>query len=309
MEQMTTPTTFAASRPVKGGSLKIMAPGPAAGGWDETAQAIRRGLLGTGFASDIVIECRPGGGGTKGLADFLDSHRADPNALLVGGYVMVGAIIGNRSAHSLTDVTPIARLTGEVEAVAVSRTSTFGAMSDLVDAWRSDPGSVTWATGAVGGVGQVAVSMVAQAVGVKPEKQHFTHYSSGGEAAAAASRGETTAVMTGFREISHLGDALRPLGVAADRRIPGLDAPTLKEQGIDVQIMNWRMVAAAPGIGEEREVELSQAVDAMVASEGWQRELAAHGWEGRYLAGNAFKAFLAEQVEQTSRTLRELGVG
>ncbi|WP_223252028.1 type 2 periplasmic-binding domain-containing protein [Paracoccus mutanolyticus] len=70
----------------------------------------------------------PGAGGTIGLAQFASQNKGNPDALIVGGYVMVGAILTNKSPVSLKDVTPIARLTGEYEAIVVpprprSRTS------------------------------------------------------------------------------------------------------------------------------------------------------------------------------------------
>ncbi len=54
-----------------------------------------------------------GAGGAVGLPQFVNQWKARPNALMVAGMVMVGAILTNKSPINLTQVTPIARLTGE----------------------------------------------------------------------------------------------------------------------------------------------------------------------------------------------------
>ncbi len=291
----------------KAARLSILAPGPARGGWDETAQAVGAALMEVGFAESVDVTCRPGAGGTKGLEEFVKGHAGDPNALFVGGYVLVGSAIGNKSALTLSDLTPLARLTGESEAVAVPASSPVRTIEELLDKFRRDPAAITWAGGSFGGVGQVALSLIARAAGIAPKLARHAHYSSAAEAAAATARGEAQAVVTGYRELVHLGDALRVLAVAAARPLPGVDAPTLNQRGLSVEIMNWRMIAAAPGIGDKRERELGAAIKAMVASAAWKKTLDETGWEDRYLAGADFKEFLAQQTHQTLAALREAG--
>ncbi|MGO8020012.1 hypothetical protein AB9E19_34475, partial [Rhizobium leguminosarum] len=53
-----------------------------------------------------------------GLAQFSSQAAGNPNSLIVGGYVMVGAILINKSPVTLKDVTPIARLTGDMVGAA-----------------------------------------------------------------------------------------------------------------------------------------------------------------------------------------------
>src|SRR5688500_20246703 len=73
--------------------LTIMAPAAPGGGWDQTARAMQQALQQEGLVSNVQVVNVPGAGGTVGLAQFANEKRGDPNNLIVGGYVMVGAII------------------------------------------------------------------------------------------------------------------------------------------------------------------------------------------------------------------------
>ena len=85
----------------------------------------------SGLVSNVQVTNVPGAGGTIGLAQFVNSSAGNTNNLIVGGYVMVGAIIANKSPVTLTDVTPLARLTGEYEAIVVPTASDIMTIGDL----------------------------------------------------------------------------------------------------------------------------------------------------------------------------------
>jgi putative tricarboxylic transport membrane protein len=252
----------------------------------------------------------PGAGGTIGLAQFVNTAKGDPTQLIVGGYVMVGAIIANSSPVSLADVTPIARLTGEYEAIVVPRASPIQTMADLVDALKKDPGAVSWAGGSAGGVDHIAVGLIAKAAGVDPTKINYVPFSGGGEALAAILGGQVTAGISGYGEFAGQvasGD-LRLLAVSAPERVAGIDAPTLKESGLDVDVQNWRMVAAGPGLSDEQKADLVATVEQMAGSEPWKATLASKGWLDTFLAGDEFASYIGEQVDGTTQVLKDIGV-
>src|ERR1044072_8869837 len=93
----------------------IMAPAAPGGGWDQTARTMQMALQTEKISSKVQVMNVPGAGGTIGIAQFASQQKGNPNQLMVGGYVMVGAILTNKSPVTLKDVTPIARLTGEYE--------------------------------------------------------------------------------------------------------------------------------------------------------------------------------------------------
>jgi putative tricarboxylic transport membrane protein len=263
-----------------------------------------------GISGNVQVQNVPGAGGTIGLAQFASQQKGNPNALLVGGYVMVGAILTNNSPVTLKDVTPIARLTGEYEAIVVPAASEIKTMGDLVEALKKDPGSVSWAGGSAGGTDHIAVGLMAKAAGVDPTKINYIAYSGGGEALAAILGSQVTAGISGYGEFESQVKAgtLRLLAVSSPERIPGIDAPTLKESGLDVAVENWRMVAAAPGLTEEQKAAVSADIEKLAKSAGWQEVLKTKGWQDSYLAGDAFAAQLEKDISATEAVLKDIGL-
>jgi len=288
----------------------IMAPAAPGGGWDQTARTIQAVLQQEGIAQNVQVVNVPGAGGTIGLAQFVNQANGDPTQLIVGGYVMVGAILTNQSPVTLDQVTPIARLTGESEAIVVPANSEIQTVDDLTAALQADPGAVSWAGGSAGGADHILAGLYAQAVGVDPQQINYIAFSGGGEALAAILGGQVTVGVSGYGEFASQIEAgeLRLLAISGESRLEGVDAPTLSEAGVDVVLENWRMIAAAPGITEEQRAEIEADIEAMVMSEAWQNELETRDWVDTYLAGEAFETQLAADIAATEGILREIGL-
>lgn len=291
--------------------LKIIAPAAPGGGWDQTARALQQVLQSEKLVSNVQVMNVPGAGGTIGLAQFVNGSKGDPNVLLVGGYVMVGAIITNKSPVNLSQVTPIARLTGEYEAIAVPANSPLKSMADLVAALKADPQKVSWAGGSAGGTDHIAAGLIAKAVGVDPTKVNYIAFSGGGESLASILGGKVTVGISSLSEFDAQAKAgkLRILAVSSGQRLPDAkDIPTLKESGVDVEIQNWRSISAAPGITPEQKKALSDVIAKAVESKAWKDLLAQKGWVNTYLAGPEFEAQLNKDITATQAILKDVGL-
>jgi len=286
--------------------LTIMAPAAPGGGWDGTARAMQEVLQAAGIVKSVTVENVAGAGGTVGIAQFV-KKKGDGTSLMVSGLVMVGAILSNKSPVTLADVTPIARLTSEWEAIAVPVDSDIKTLDDLIAKLKADPGSVSWGGGSAGGTDHIAAALFAKAVGVDPAKVNYIAHSGGGEAMASILGGHVTLGINSASELEPQVKAgkLRWLGV---QRIPGIDAPTFKEQGVDLVIGNWRAVMAPPGISQADREKLTAVIDAMVKSEQWKKKLAERGWLDNYLAGPEFERYLAEENERVTEVLKSVGL-
>lgn len=291
--------------------LKIIAPAAPGGGWDQTARALQQVLQSEKLVPNVQVMNVPGAGGTIGLAQFVNGSKGDPNVLLVGGYVMVGAIITNKSPVNLTQVTPIARLTGEYEAIAVPANSPLKSMADLVAALKADPQKVSWAGGSAGGTDHITAGLIAKAIGVDPTKVNYIAFSGGGESLASILGGKVTVGISSLSEFDAQAKAgkLRILAVSSGQRLPeAKDIPTFKESGVDVEIQNWRSVSAAPGITPEQKKALSDIIAKAVESKAWKDLLAQKGWVNTYLAGPEFEAQLAKDIAATQTILKDVGL-
>ncbi|WP_011582625.1 MULTISPECIES: tripartite tricarboxylate transporter substrate-binding protein [Chelativorans] len=296
--------------PVHAADYRIMAPAAPGGGWDQTARAMQTALQDENISSSVQVVNVPGAGGTIGLAQFVNQAKGDPFQLIVGGYVMVGAILTNNSPVTLEQVTPIARLTGEYEVIVVPANSDIQDMAGLVEKLKADPGAVSWGGGSAGGTDHITAGLIAKAIGVDPTQVNYIAFSGGGEALAAILGGQVTVGISGYGEFESQIEAgqLRLIGISSEERVEGIDAPTFKESGVDVAIQNWRMVAAGPDLTEEQTAAITADIEKMVNSQTWQNILEERGWANTYLAGDAFKQELQKDVESTEAVLKEIGL-
>jgi putative tricarboxylic transport membrane protein len=288
----------------------IMAPANPGGGWDATARSMQEVMQAEGIAGNVEVTNVPGAGGTVGLAQFVADAKGDPSKLIVGGYVMLGAILTNNSPVTLADVTPIARLTGDTQAIVVPAASDIQTIGDLVEKLKADPGAVSWAGGSAGGTDHITVGLLAKAAGSDPSKVNYIAFSGGGEAMAAILGNQVTAGVSSVGEFAEQVKAgtMRLLAVSSAERLPGIEAPTLQEAGFDVVVQNWRMVAAAPGLSPEQVAKISADIEKLNGSAGWTSVLETKGWANTYLAGDAFAEQLKADTAATETVLRDIGL-
>ena len=310
MKSLALAALLLAGVPAWAADYSILAPAAPGGGWDQTARTMQTLMQKEGISGNVQVTNVPGAGGTIGLAQFVNQAKGDPEGLIVGGYVMVGAILTNQSPVDLSMVTPIARLTGEQEAIVVPAGSDIETMADLVAQLKADPGSVSWGGGSAGGTDHILAGLVAKAAGVDPTKVNYIAFSGGGEALAAILGNQVTVGVSGLGEFESQIEAgtLRLLAVSGEARAEGVDAPTLKEAGLDVALENWRMVAAAPGITDEEKAAITADIEKLATSDAWKQELETRGWDDRFLAGPDFDAQLAADIEATKGILTEIGL-
>jgi putative tricarboxylic transport membrane protein len=290
--------------------LKIMAPAGPGGGWDAAARSIQQVLTQTGLAKAVQVTNVTGAGGTIGLAQFVNNAKGDPSQLMVNGITMVGAILTNKAPVSLDQVTPIARLTGDPLVIVVPADSPHKTIKDLAAAAKADTAKVTWAGGSAGGADHILAALFTKAAGADPAKVNYVAFSGGGEALAAMLGGKVTAGISGYGEFESQIKAgkLRALALSSGKRLTGVDVATLKEQGMDVEVVNWRAIMGAPGITADQRKALTDTFDKMVKSKEWTELLKARGWDDYYLAGEPFNAFLKDEQARVSEVLRSVGL-
>ena len=288
--------------------LRIMAPAAPGGGWDQTARAMQQALTTSGLAKSVQVFNVPGAGGSVGLAQLINAK--GDNLLMVNGLVMVGALLTNKSAVSLDQATPIARLTQEVQAIVVPANSPIKNAKDLADAVKADPAKVTWAGGSAGGVDHITAALFAKAAGADATKINYIPFSGGGESLAAILGSKVTAGISGYGEYEGQikSGKLRLIGITSAKRVAGIDAPTFTEQGIDLVIANWRSVMAPPGLTPEQKKSLAELVAKMVQAPAWKEILKQKGWEDAFMPSEVFTAFLKQEQARVAEVLKSVGL-
>ena len=290
--------------------LKLFVPAAPGGGWDQTARTIEQVLRATGAVKGVQITNVGGAGGTVGLPQFLNQWKGQGNALMVAGMVMVGAIIANKSPVKFSQAVPIARLTGEYLALAVAAQSPFKTAGDFAQALKADPTKVPVAGGSAGGSDHILLGMIAKALGVPPPKVSYVAFAGGGPATAALLGNQVAAGISGYGEFAEQIKAgkLRLLAISAGARQAGIDAPTLKEAGIDVELANWRGVFAPPGVNDAQRKAMIALMSTMAATPQWIEACKQRDWTPILLAGDDYKAFLDTEIARIEGILKDLGL-
>jgi len=293
-----------------GANLKLMIPANPGGGWDTTGRALGRALQDAGVAATVSYDNKGGAAGAIGLAQFANGSKGDGNALMVMGAVMLGGIITGKPPVSLDKVTPVARLTSEYNVFVLPASSPFKTMKDVVEQMKKDPGSVKWGGGSRGSTEHIAAAMIAREVGVDPSKINYVAFRGGGEATAAILGGNVTVGGSGYSEFAEYitTGKMKALAVTSDARLKGIDVPTLKEQGINVVIGNWRGVYGAPGITPEQRKALTAMVVAATKSKAWAEALEKNNWTAALMTGPAFDKFVDDEFASLRAVMAKSGM-
>lgn len=286
--------------------LTIVAPAAPGGGWDQTARVMQQVLRELRVARSVQVLNVPGAAGTIGLSRFVGSERGRDDALLVTGLVMVSGVVANQSPVTLADATPIARLSGEYEVIVVPATSPLRTLSDLMAAMRASPRATSFGGGSAGGTDEILVRLLASRMRVPQADVNYVAYSGGGQAVAAVLGAHVSAAVSGLEEFrSHIdAGALRALAISAPERVPGNAIPTFREQGVDLTLLNWRGVVAAPDLARAGRMRLAAIVRRMAGSPAWKAALQQRRWADLYMEGEEFERFLRSETARVAEVLR-----
>ena len=291
-------------------NLKMMIPANPGGGWDSTGRALGAALQEAGVASAVTFENKGGAAGAIGLAQFFNASKGDGNALMVMGAVMLGGIIRNKPPVSVSQVTPIARLTTEYNVFVLPAESPFKSMADVVAQFKKDPGSVKWGGGSAGSTEHVAIAMLARDVGVDPTRINYVPFRGGGEATAAILGGNVSVGGSGYSEFQTYIDSgkMKAIGVTSDVRQAGIPVPTMKELGYNVVLGNWRGVYGAAGISAADKKALADMVVKATRTKSWADALEKNKWTSALLAGPAFEEFVDNEFASLRATMVKAGM-
>jgi putative tricarboxylic transport membrane protein len=192
----------------------------------------------------------------------------------------------------------------------VPKTSPIQSLKDLVEKVKAGPRAVSWAGGSAGGNDHIVAALILQALGIDPRQVNYIAFSGGGDSLASIIGGQVTVGVGGYSELIEQVKAgnLRALAISSEERMPGSDIPTLREQGVNASLANWRGVNAPPKLSNEQRQAYLALIDKVVASPTWKAQLESNSWASAYLAGDAFKTYVADETKRVTDLLTALGL-
>ncbi|MET0304493.1 MAG: tripartite tricarboxylate transporter substrate-binding protein [Microbacteriaceae bacterium] len=290
--------------------LVLMAPASAGGGWDSFAREAQQALKANSIVNNVQVVNVPGAGGTIGLSQLAGMPGRQDMMMATGG-VMVGAVELAASGATMADATPIARLADDYNVLVVAADSEIETLDDFLEVWEADPGGTSIAGGSLGSIDHLLSGQIAQSIDIDPSIINYIAYAGGGsEVITAILSGTTTAGLPGYNEVSDQIEAgnLRPLAISSAERLPSADVPTFMEQGLDVEMANWRGYLAPPGISDELRDEFVSIVAEFRETDEWQDALDRNRWVDSYMVGDEFEEFLDDEIQISRQLVKDLGL-
>ncbi len=291
--------------------IHFLIPGGAGGGWDGTARGTGEALTGAGLVGSASYENMSGGGGGKAIGYLIENAESQQGTLMVNSTPIVIRSLTGVFPQSFRDLTLVAGTIGDYAAIVVGKDSAVNSMPELIAAYKADPSNVAIGGGSVpGGMDDLVAAMAMAAAGEDPTAVKYIAYDAGGKAMAGLLSGEIAALSTGFSEAVELAKAgeVKIIGVTASERVDAYpDAPTMKEQGLDTEFVNWRGFFAAPGLSEDKVTAYQMALEKMYETDEWEAVRARNGWVEIWNSGSDFQTFLENQEKQIGDLMKKLG--
>ncbi|MCS7480909.1 Bug family tripartite tricarboxylate transporter substrate binding protein [Umezawaea endophytica] len=291
-------------------ALRVLVPNAPGGGYDITARTAAKAMEDADLLRNAEVFNLPGAGGTVGLGRTV-AEKGNGKLVMSMGLGVVGSVYTNKSPSSLLDTTPIAKLIEEPDIVVVGKDSPYRDLDELVSAWKADPGGVPVGGGSSpGGPDHLAPMLMAKAVGLEPRTVNYIPFDGGGELLASVLGGKVAFGVSGIGEYRDQIQAgtLRVLAVTSADRIPGVEAPTLTEAGVDVKFSNWRGIVAPPDIPDVDRERLVDLFTTLHSTKQWKEALERNGWTDAFAPGDQFGSFLEDENTRVATVLKDLGL-
>ena len=272
--------------------LRIVIPALSRTNLDDAGRALGDALLGASLCDEIEYENKDGKGGTLGLAHYSERYAADPNALFMGDSNLLGALALQKPAIDLSRIQPVARLASDFLVVVVAANGPIKTVNDLVERLRLNPKLTPVSVGSTGGADHMFAGLIAKSAGARPEDVVYLPFARNFELVDSVLGGKAVAGIGGFSTFASdlTSGKLRAVAVSSKRTAYGIRSA--REQGLDVDITNWRAVFTGQAVAAARKAEMVEAVRAAMAYELWKKTLKDSYWESFWLAGPDLVSFI-----------------
>lgn len=296
-------------RPEK--AVEIITSSAAGGSNDQVARAIQRIMQDQkSLPTPILVVNKPGGNQTLAVA-YLNQYAGNGHYTLLANPTLFTNQIQGITAVGYKEVTPIANLLTEHTVFSVHRDSPLRNVRDLMDKLRADPDSLVVGIVSRGGPNHLAFSVALKAAGIDPRRVKAVVFKTNAESMTAMVGGHLQLVASSIS--SALGQVqagnARMLAVVSPQRIAGIpDVPTLKEQGLDAYVANWRAMFGPKGMTPQQVATWQDALSRAVATPEWKAGLEKNHWSGNFLRGDDFVRYLDTDYSTTRAIMAEIGL-
>lgn len=257
----------------------------------------------------VSVLNKPGGNQTISRA-YINQNPGDAHYLDIGNPTLISNQISGRQQYS--DFTPVALMINEFAAFTVRTDSPLKNAQDLIAQLKKDPGSVAVGVSNLGGTNHLTLSLLAKAAGIDARRLKVVVFKTNAEGLTAMLGGHiqlvSSAVATAVGQMRD-GKA-RIISVSAPQRMGGdlAQVPTLREQGFDVSLSNWRAIIGPKGMTAAQIAYWEEVLSKVVATDEWKSVLDKQFWDGNFLRSREFAKYMDHEYALTKTIMTELGL-
>jgi tripartite-type tricarboxylate transporter receptor subunit TctC len=208
---------------------------------------------------------------------------------------------------TIDDFEPIARITDDPSSVTVRADAPWKTIDEFLAYAKSNPGKLNISNAGIGTIPHVAAAALADATGGS-----FVHVPYQGSAPAIMGllSGEVQATTVAYAELRQHVEAgkLKTLAVMADKRVAGLDAPTMKEKGFPLEFSVWRGIGMPKGAPKEAIEAWSTAARKLAADPAFQATISKQSLTMAFADTREFASAIKRQNEAFKVLMPKLNV-
>jgi tripartite-type tricarboxylate transporter receptor subunit TctC len=289
--------------PAQTGVIKVVVPVPPGSAGDLIARLLTD-QVGRLNNRSFVIEPRPGAGTMIGTEAVARAPANGQTLLINAPFLLIGPHLRKLSFDPLASLDPVCYLVSSPGVLAVNAASPYRTFADLMEAVRTRPGQLTFASAGPGSTHQVGFEKLKHDAGLD---FIYVPFSGGGPAINALLGNHVTAVLAEYAPLSeHLkAGTLRPLAVTSTARVAGLPGvPTIAETYPGFEVDFWWGLFAPAHTPDALLSQLAEWFTAAMQKPEVKAKLNELGFFPAGICGQDFAALLRKQYEDYGRVIR-----
>lgn len=249
-----------------------------------------------------------GGSGTWALSTF-QAYRNRLATSIVANQSLINGLITSKSSLKLSDSKALAMLVREYQAIAVSRSSKYQTLDQMISDLVANPKAVTFVGGKLGGVEHVFYARIMNALSLDPKSGVYLPENSGFDVVTKSMNDKNVVALSASADFVPPVKAktMRVLGVSSPEKLPWSIAKTLQQQGLNIVYSNWFGLYVPPQFTEIETTNLIRILDVLHNSEEWKKALNENYWSRVFMGQKQFQAEIDLQMTETRAILAQLG--
>lgn len=288
--------------------IRIVVPyGP--GAVQDTVARTFNSELGQALGATVIVENRPGAGGTVGTGGVAKSP-ADGNTLVLAAasHTLAGHLYGKLPYHPLKDFVGVAYLGNSGYVIAAPGNLGVNSLADYVKLVKSKPGQLNYASAGNGSATHMGMASFLAKAGL--EMQHIPMKSTGdavNEVLAGRAQGVTAALVgiVAFKQDPRI-KMLAYTGPQRSKFLPEL--PTVAEGGVPgYKFDSWIGLLAPAALPKAELEKINAAVQKVLATPAVQERLTRLGIEYAPMPAADFQKLLADDWEAGAALVKASG--